>query len=120
MSRIPTRPYCLGTPSMYKCAMVKIDSQEQMVACEYTGPFILEASYLDVRGKGQVIGPAKVKFDSDRTLHFVRSDKFDGWYYIVAFIPSFQQWGCSCAESKLQGFCKHLGLVTTHTEVIVA
>lgn len=51
---------------------------------------------------------------SGKVLHFVKSERGDGWYYIVQVIG--QELCCSCPAAKFHKGCKHLDKVQMHCE----
>ncbi len=49
------------------------------------------------------------------TLYAVASDRFPNKHYVVQWSHRLQRFGCSCAEGKLYGSCKHCAEVDAFT-----
>ena len=104
--KAPTRPYCLGTPSIYRCLVVKLDTTEQIVYATNTGHFTLHGVWFDVRDRGFALAPVQFALSAGIALYFVASE-FAGYFYVLQYFEDLQRFGCSCKEGKQGRRCEH-------------
>src|SRR5579859_4873235 len=87
--RTPTRPYCLGTPSLYKCLMVKLQINESITQLTTTEDFTLHAVWFDVRDCGCELAPVQLPLRTGTTLYFMAS-AFAGYFYVLHYFEDLQ------------------------------
>ena len=105
--RTPNRPYCLGTPSLYKCLMVKLQTSEPIIQLTTTEDSTLSAVWFDVRDRGFELGPTSLPLRAGTVLSFLASE-FAGYGYVLHYFEDQQCFGCSCKEGKQGQRCQHI------------
>lgn len=111
--RTPTRPYCLGTPSLYKCLMVKLSTTEPMAQLLSPEDFTLHGVWFDVRDRGFELAPVQMPLRAGITLYFIASE-FAGYFYVLHYFKDLRRFGCSCKEGKQGHCCEHMKQMPEH------
>ncbi|HLZ57289.1 MAG TPA: hypothetical protein VKR06_10105 [Ktedonosporobacter sp.] len=115
--KAPARPYCLGTPSMYRCLIVKLNTTKQIVQRTEASDFSQDCIWFDVRGRGFELSPVTFTLRAGITWYFVESE-FAGYFYVLRYFEDLQRFGCSCKMGKQGQRCVHAALLGPQRSMI--
>lgn len=107
----------LGPSSEQQALMVRIDwTTAQVVTITARNDFRMPTVTMWVRKNGyKIISKQDIPVHTGTTFYFVASQE-QGWYYLLMWSESRQQYACTCPSGRIRHTCKHQHILADHLE----